>query len=502
MSFVVVHFSDDYFHNILRSECVHRPLNELITIDNRQNLRHDNLSQAINAGIARATHDIVAIVHEDVVLPPGWQQRFEESLAELERYDPHWGLLGSAGWDHESQLIGHWSDPHQYSNTFTDRPFEPVRNIDEQLMILRTSTGVRLDDELPSIHNVGRDLASTLRARGLQTYVVDAPTIHKYADESGRPIRMKEDSPKIMARELPSYLADLASSDEYLFRKWPEWRPAEHREPDLELESFSKATLEALDRPIILLSRGGSGSRLLSTLAQDLGVFLGTEINESGDSLEMVDAIYRGVLDRYLHRAEWQKERIVPRLRLAAAGMLEHSGRSPSTWGFKLPEAMLVVPELLEAFPAARFIHMIRDPLTTCLRRTHMTARFDNPIGRVAIREAYRHVGRSVEQSLSDSPAVRMAYTTIHQIEFARAHTQRLGPETWREIRFESVLASPGDVVHSTSEWMTAEPSGDRLGSLVDPRRASNPRVRYPSAVEASVAEILHQLRQSLGYCR
>ena len=46
-----------------------------------------------------------------------------------------------------------------------------------------------------------------------------------------------------------------------------------------------------LDRPVILLGRGGSGTRMLSELALGLGVFLGGALNETGDSLEWVESL-------------------------------------------------------------------------------------------------------------------------------------------------------------------------------------------------------------------
>jgi Sulfotransferase family len=501
VSFVVVHFSDDYFHNILGSEAVQDPLNQLITIDNRQNLFFDNLAQAVNTGLERAVHELIAVVHEDVLLPPGWQQQLEASLVDLERIDKEWGLLGSAGWGLDGQFEGHCSDPHTYANTLTTRSFRGVARIDEQLMILRRSSGIRLDPDLPGIHYLGLDLPATLRRRGLNTYVVNAPTIHKFADETGARIVRKEDSPKIQARQFPPFLAGLACCDEYLYRKWPQWRSANAEDGDW--SRFRPDVASRMSRPIVLLARGGSGSRLLSWLAQDAGVFVGTDTNVSGDAMEMVQAIYMGVLDTHHERPSWQRQRIVPRLRQAAASLLERAGPSHSPWGFKLPESMLLVPELREAFNEARWLHLVRDPLTTCLRRTHMTARFDNIIGRIAIRAAYRYCGRDLEKSLTDPPALRMAYTTIHQVEtarnFARAHLDG----SYQEIRFEDLLEKPAVMTEQAAAWLGTTLSGGRkLEREIDPERAARPSPEHRSApdVEEAVFEVLGPLRQELGY--
>ncbi len=501
VSFVVVHFSDDYFHNILRSEAVQDPFNQLITIDNRQNLFFDNLGQAINAGLERAAHELIAVVHEDVLLPQGWQQRLERSLADLERVDREWGVVGSVGWTMEGGHEGHWSDPHTYQNTLVTSSFKAVARIDEQLMILRRSSGIRLDGDLPGIHYIGLDLPATLRRRGMHTYVVNAPTIHKFADETGTAIVRKQDSPKIQARQFPPFLADMACCDEYLHWKWPEWRPAGDTDP--EWRSFRPDTVSRMPQPIVLLARGGSGSRLLSWLAQDAGVFVGTDTNPSGDTMEMVQALYMGVLNTLHERPTWQRQRIVPRIRLAAAHMLERAGPSEARWGFKLPESILLVPEIVEAFGEARWLHLIRDPLTTCLRRTHMTARFDNVIGRAAIRAAYRYCGRDLDKSLTDSPALRMACTTIHQVETVRTFARAQLGSRYLEMRFEDLLQRPGAMVDRAAAWLGTMPAGGhRLEREVDPGRAAcpAPEHRYTAAVEAAVGEILGPLRRELGY--
>lgn len=496
ISFVVVHFCDDYHHNILKSEAVQGTRNQLVRVDNRWGYRFDTLSAAINFGLDQAVHDLVAVVHEDVLLPDGWQHRFQHSLDALEAEDPGWGLLGSVGWDAGQRMVGHWSDPHQYTDTLQGRPFAEVARLDEQLLVIRKSRGFRFDDLLPSIHNIGRDASSTLARAGRRTYALDAPTIHKYADQRGQVIGTAQDSDKIRTRFLPANRAEWHCSNTYLVRKWPEWA-SECRPPPEDLGDT--AALDRVGPPVIALARGGSGSRLLSALLQDLGLWFGPEITPAGDTRGMIDAIYRAVLSRHQRRADWQRAEIVPRLRAAAATLVRESPDA-TAWGFKLPESLLIVPQLDQAFPGARYVHMIRDPLSTCLRRTHMTARFDNAIGRTAIRAAYAHCGLPPEQSLDDSPALRMAHTTRHQIETARAHAARHLSGRWLELRFEDLLADPAATRARVGAWLGLEQTGDRLGADIDPDRARSPKVTYPPEVARATAEALDPLRRALGY--
>lgn len=501
ISFVVVRFSGEYEHNFLRSECVSSQFNEVIEVDNRGNLFFDNLSEAMLHGVSRARHDLIAFVHEDVRLVDGWQSRFEESLSALERWDDQWAVLGSVGWVKGGGVAGHWSDPFRYENTFASSrsPFCEVDRLDEQLLICHRARLPVFDINLPGIHHIGRDLAIGMRCTGLKTYALDAPTIHKYRDRQGQLVLSHESSEKIKDRQSLTYLADKACCDNYIAHKWPELQSIYPCSDEFQIPFSDAGKCSQLDRPLILLSRGGSGSRLLSAMAEDAGIFLGNELNGSGDAVEMVVPIYRAITETYRCRANWQRQQAVPRIRAAAARMINDLPEE-SAWGFKLPESILTLPELLMAFPEARFIHQIRDPATTCLRRTHMTARLDNHIGRVALPAAYDHVRRERINILSDSPAEHMAYTTIHQLELVAKLKASLDPSRFFEIRFEDVITRPGTALRRLCSWLGTVPGTQRIEELIDTDRATSPTVSYPGPVVANVKRILAAIRQRNGY--
>jgi Sulfotransferase family len=179
--------------------------------------------------------------------------------------------------------------------------------------------------------------------------------------------------------------------------------------------------------------------------------------------------------------------------------MLARAG-FPSPWGFKLPESMLVLDLIAEAFPRARYVHLVRDPLATCLRRTHMTSRLDNEIGQAAVVAAYRQAGRPLSLALEDSPAVRMAYTTSHQLGLALDFARKCGEGRWLEMRFEALLAAPRRATERLAAWLEREPTADSLEREVDQVRAASPSVVYPEAEAAAAAEVLTSLRARLGY--
>src|SRR4051794_26266404 len=95
----------------------------------------------------------------------------------------------------------------------------------------------------------------------------------------------------------------------------------------------------AQSEPVILLGRGGSGTRLLSQLAQASGIFLGNEVNSTGDSVEWVPDLYELAIESVtaeiptgsLRDSYWRN-----RLLNRAAELLDRAGLSPEAlWGWK-----------------------------------------------------------------------------------------------------------------------------------------------------------------------
>lgn len=147
---------------------------------------------------------------------------------------------------------------------------------------------------------------------------------------------------------------------------------------------------EAPEPLVLATGRGGSGTRLLSDLLLDLGVDLGDRLNPMGDSIQWADLVYEislGLLNGHARacRGEWAA------LLRQRAAVLGCGQRGP--WGFKLPELMLILEPALEAWPQAKVLHLVRHPVDVCLRRTHMTSRLNNPIGRVVLAAGYQFLG-------------------------------------------------------------------------------------------------------------
>jgi hypothetical protein len=172
--------------------------------------------------------------------------------------------------------------------------------------------------------------------------------------------------------------------------------------------------------PVVLLGRGGSGTRILSELAVATGVFIGNETNVTGDSVEWVEPLYALAVESLTDGIEPGSARDAfwcDALRRHGAAVRGRAATgADDAWGWKLPETMLVVPQVLRAFPRARVVHLVRHPVTTALRRTHMTSRLDNPVGVAVLAAAYRALGRDPAAIAGDDVPTHNAISWNFQV--------------------------------------------------------------------------------------
>jgi hypothetical protein len=169
-------------------------------------------------------------------------------------------------------------------------------------------------------------------------------------------------------------------------------------------------------QPLLVAGIGGSGTRVAAQLLIELGFYLGDDLNEALDNLtstflfkrprwygraaprqRRIDAAARlftrsmtvggepalrgrltilgamlGSMPRGIDRLgrrrgmRWAPER-ARRLRSSAG----HDAAGAAGWGWKEPNAMLLLDELATAFPGLRFIHVLRDPEQIAKGRNH-----------------------------------------------------------------------------------------------------------------------------------
>lgn len=109
-------------------------------------------------------------------------------------------------------------------------------------------------------------------------------------------------------------------------------------------------------------------------------------------------------------------------------------------WGEKTPHHLFFADSILEGFPAARFVHIVRDG--RAVAASWKRARFGP-----------KHV----------YPA---ALRWVDNLEAARRLEERLGPKQFFEFRYEDLLRDPGATVRQICDFLDVEYVSDML----DPR--------------------------------
>lgn len=139
----------------------------------------ESASKAYNRGIESTQGDFIIFAHQDLHLPAGWLTRLASEINLIEQTDPNWGVLGLwgvdglgqyAGWTYSSGLGkvlgGPQSAPH------------PVRTLDEVLLVVRRSSGLRFDEKLSGFHMYGTDICLAAEAKGMRNYAVSCFAVH------------------------------------------------------------------------------------------------------------------------------------------------------------------------------------------------------------------------------------------------------------------------------------------------------------------------------------
>lgn len=137
------------------------------------NRRGWNAAQGLNHGLDTLAADWVVCVHQDVLFPADFWTRLTSSLAALA---PDVAVAGIVGCERSGRYRGHIVDPngHCYWPTLP----HPVLTLDEVLLAVRKSSGLRFDEQVPGFHCYGADLCFEADKRGLRVVAIDAPLVH------------------------------------------------------------------------------------------------------------------------------------------------------------------------------------------------------------------------------------------------------------------------------------------------------------------------------------
>jgi hypothetical protein len=172
---VVVACNDD---EVLQSNLMRSPeIGSIQEVIVRRGFR--SASEAYNSGIDASEADVIVFAHQDVYLPDGWFRSLSASIKNIEAKDPSWGVIGLFGIAVNGGHAG-----YVYScglQRVLGKPAtEPVEvgSLDELVLIVRRSSGLRFDHKLPGFHLYGTDICLEAHRRRLKCYGVSNFCIH------------------------------------------------------------------------------------------------------------------------------------------------------------------------------------------------------------------------------------------------------------------------------------------------------------------------------------
>ncbi|WP_195822485.1 glycosyltransferase [Roseobacter sp. MH60115] len=138
-----------------------------------------NIGEAYHAGVENTAAEYMIFAHQDVYFPDGWHLALQQAIETLAQKGENWAVLGCFGITAEGVKGGHvWSSGLQRElKPAFQSPLE-VCCLDELVLVVRRSSGVRFDRELPHFHLYGTDIVQIARAAGYTSFVIDAPVVH------------------------------------------------------------------------------------------------------------------------------------------------------------------------------------------------------------------------------------------------------------------------------------------------------------------------------------
>ncbi len=163
---------------------------EHLYIDNTRGPQLDAYC-GLNAILNAAQAPIVILCHQDVRLLDDTRATLDARLADLDRYDPAWAVVGNAGGIGPGRLALRITDPHERDQRIGLFPAR-VQSLDENLLIVKRQARVGFSRDLAGFHFYGADICLHAAQMGYSAYVIDFHLEHLSPGRKGRDFEVAE----------------------------------------------------------------------------------------------------------------------------------------------------------------------------------------------------------------------------------------------------------------------------------------------------------------------
>jgi hypothetical protein len=160
--------------NLLMSPCLREAHTHQIIVQEK----FRSAAEAYNDAIQKSCNDLIVFAHQDIIFPQSWMSQLGRALDCLQILDPCWGALGCFGVSSDGVGIGHvYSSGRGVFGGPFDRPVQ-IQTLDEIVLVLRKSSGLRFDECLPHFHLYGADICLRAAKMRMKSYAISAFCIH------------------------------------------------------------------------------------------------------------------------------------------------------------------------------------------------------------------------------------------------------------------------------------------------------------------------------------
>jgi len=175
---------------------------EYLYLDNTSENRFDGFS-GFNHLLKQANAKYLIFCHQDILFTDSDKNDLLNKIKEIERLDPHWGLLGNAGYTEFCHKAIRITDKNFDNINFGKLP-QKVVSLDENFIVLNRSANIVASANMEGFHLYGIDICLNAKNFGYASYVIDFHLTHNgvgnmsksYSDTQDKFIRILQERKK------------------------------------------------------------------------------------------------------------------------------------------------------------------------------------------------------------------------------------------------------------------------------------------------------------------
>lgn len=150
---------------------------EYIYIDNSKANKYDAY-KGLNKCLTISKGKYIILCHQDILLSYDRIDVLEQRIAEIDKLDNNWAVLGNAGAVGIKHIVLRITEPdgilHKAGN-----PPQRVSSLDENFMVIQREANLGFSSDLNGFHLYGTDICLQAIARGYSAYVINFNLLHK-----------------------------------------------------------------------------------------------------------------------------------------------------------------------------------------------------------------------------------------------------------------------------------------------------------------------------------